>query len=79
VWAFLRAALRAASDDPECASKLACIRKSLGFCKKLSKKTAMNTTKTLSKTKKNQSGSLFTPRIGGSVSESLIFSSLPYF
>jgi len=31
VWAFLRAALRAASDDPECASKLARIRKSFGF------------------------------------------------
>ena len=30
VWAFLRAALRAASDDPECASKLARIRKSFG-------------------------------------------------
>ena len=31
VWAFLRAALRAASDDPECASKLARIRKSFSF------------------------------------------------
>jgi hypothetical protein len=31
VWAFLRAALRAASDDPESASKLARIRKSFGF------------------------------------------------
>ena len=33
VWAFLRAALRAASDDPECASKLARIRKSFGIVK----------------------------------------------
>ena len=31
VWAFLRAALRAASDDPECVSKLARIRKSFSF------------------------------------------------
>ena len=31
VWAFLCAALRAASDDPECASKLARIRKSFSF------------------------------------------------
>jgi LPS O-antigen subunit length determinant protein (WzzB/FepE family) len=31
LWAFLRAALRAASDDPECASKLARIRKSFSF------------------------------------------------
>ena len=31
VWAFLRAALRATSEDPECASKLARIRKSFSF------------------------------------------------
>jgi uncharacterized protein involved in exopolysaccharide biosynthesis len=31
VWAFLRAALRAASDDPECVSKLVRIRKSFSF------------------------------------------------
>jgi LPS O-antigen subunit length determinant protein (WzzB/FepE family) len=31
VWAFLSAALRAASDDPECVSKLARIRKSFSF------------------------------------------------
>jgi LPS O-antigen subunit length determinant protein (WzzB/FepE family) len=31
VWAFLCAALRAASDDPECVSKLARIRKSFSF------------------------------------------------
>jgi len=31
VWAFLRAALRAASDDPECARQFARIRKSFGF------------------------------------------------
>ena len=36
VWAFLRAALRAASDDPECVSKLARIRRGFGICKKLS-------------------------------------------
>ena len=33
VWAFLRAALRAASDDPECASKLARIRRGFGITK----------------------------------------------
>lgn len=33
VWAFLRAALRATSDDPECASKLARIRRGFGIVK----------------------------------------------
>ena len=31
VWSFLRAALRAASDDPECARQFARIRKSFSF------------------------------------------------
>jgi len=33
LWAFLSAALRAASDDPECASKLARIRRGFGITK----------------------------------------------